>query len=39
MKKQTTTQTLKISYTNREELIKKLEEKLIELRGDTQIPS
>jgi hypothetical protein len=39
MKGQPTTQILKISYTSKEELIKKLEAKLIELRGDTQITS
>jgi hypothetical protein len=37
MKGQPTTQILKITYTSEEELIKKLEIKLEELRGDTQI--
>ena len=36
MKGQPTTQTIKISYQTKEELIKKLEEKLKELRG-TQV--
>jgi ParB family chromosome partitioning protein len=36
MKGQPTTQILKISYNSKEELIKKLEEKLRELKGDTQ---
>jgi hypothetical protein len=39
MKGQSSTQTLKISYSTKEELIKKLEAKLQELRGDTQVTS
>jgi hypothetical protein len=35
LKGQPTIQILKISYTSKEELIKKLEIKLEELRGDT----
>jgi hypothetical protein len=34
MKGQPTTQILKISYTTKEELIRKLEEKLKELKGE-----
>jgi ParB family chromosome partitioning protein len=37
IKGQPTTQILKISYASKEELIKKLEEKLKELRGDNQV--
>ena len=37
MKGQTATQTLKISYSTKEELIQKLEEKLKELKGDIQL--
>jgi hypothetical protein len=37
MKGQPATQILKISYQTREELIQKLEEKLKELKGDTQM--
>jgi hypothetical protein len=37
MKGQPTTQIFKISYTSKEELIQKLEAKLKELRGDSQI--
>jgi hypothetical protein len=37
MKRKPTNQIFKISYTNKEELIKKLEEKLAELKRDTQV--
>jgi hypothetical protein len=37
MKGQPATQTFKISYQTKEDLIKKLEEKLKELKGDTQV--